>query len=97
MAEAKTQEEPIVLEFAGFWRRFAAFLIDGIILVVVASMFIPFWGRGFFGIQGFDSIIYNWSWAAFNWSVGGLFQLVISALYFIGFWVVSSAFGDILG
>ena len=86
MAEAKTQE-PIALEFAGFWRRLAAFLIDGIILGVVASMFIPFWGLGFFGIQGVEDIWHNWGWAAFNWSVGSLFQTVISALYFIGFWV----------
>ena len=81
------EQGPIVLEFADFWKRFGALIIDIVILSVAASMFIPFWGLGFFGFEGFKHVIGDWGWAAFNFSLGSLFQTAITAAYFVGFWV----------
>ena len=33
--------------YAGFWVRFLAFLIDGILLAVVTAPFVPLWGQNF--------------------------------------------------
>jgi uncharacterized RDD family membrane protein YckC len=33
--------------YAGFWVRFLAFLIDGILLAVITAPFVPLWGSNF--------------------------------------------------
>jgi uncharacterized RDD family membrane protein YckC len=36
------QTDAIALEFAGFWRRFAAFIIDAIAISILTSIVLPF-------------------------------------------------------
>ena len=81
------KQEPIVLEFAGFWRRLGAFIIDILIIVAVTTLFIPFWGFDFFGFEGLNDVIDQWGWASFSWSLGHLIQFLLTAAYFIAFWV----------
>ncbi|MBZ5526210.1 MAG: RDD family protein [Acidobacteriia bacterium] len=41
----------LALEYAGFWRRFAAFFIDVIILSMIIRILFPFQGFNFWNIQ----------------------------------------------
>ena len=83
MAKTKIQE-PIALEFAGFWSRMAAYLIDGVIILVTMTIFTPTWGLD---IPSFNEISAD-PMAAFL-TLRQLFPLlvVISGLYLVSFWI----------
>jgi uncharacterized RDD family membrane protein YckC len=72
----------IALEFAGFWRRLAAFAVDAVVLGVISSMLFPFswigWGRLW------DN---QWYWTVLPLlMMSGFFNLAIYAIYHAGFW-----------
>ena len=79
--------EPIALEFAGFWRRLGAYIIDGIILSVVPIILMPTGGLCFLGITGLDNTFHQWGYLTASWGPGQAFSFIISAAYFVGFWV----------
>jgi uncharacterized RDD family membrane protein YckC len=62
--------------YAGFWVRFLAFLIDGILLGIISSAFTPVWGPQF-TTTGNQIAVHAGSNA-----IGTLVGLV----YFVGFW-----------
>lgn len=84
----KVKTEGIALEFAGFWRRAAAFIIDLIALGFITSLFTPF---RWFGISGFwetNTISDTQTWLIFPILVASEFvSLIIVTVYFVGFWV----------
>jgi len=77
----------IALEFAGFWRRAAALLVDLIILSVISSMFMPYNYFGF--MELWDSDV----WGISEWLIlpqlifGNLLSILVAVAYFIFFWV----------
>ncbi|MGZ6256793.1 MAG: RDD family protein [Candidatus Limnocylindria bacterium] len=62
--------------YAGFWVRFLAFLIDGILLGIISSAFTPVWGPQF-TMTGNQVAVHAGSNA-----IGTLVGLI----YFVGFW-----------
>jgi uncharacterized RDD family membrane protein YckC len=62
--------------YAGFWVRFLAFLIDGILLGIISSAFTPVWGPQF-TTTGNQIAVHAGSNA-----IGTLVGLI----YFVGFW-----------
>ncbi|HAS04238.1 MAG TPA: RDD family protein [Dehalococcoidia bacterium] len=83
----KEESGGIVLEFAGFWRRFAAFAIDAVVLSVVSSIFVPFHHLGYIRLWNPDILggISDWfilpQIILFN-----LITLIIVIGYFVIFW-----------
>ncbi len=77
-------------EYAGFWPRFAAFLIDVLIVSIIQSAFVPIISFGF---------VQPWFWWTNSFSnepdmlalwflgSGGLLAILIAGAYFVGFWV----------
>jgi uncharacterized RDD family membrane protein YckC len=75
----------IALEFAGFWRRLAAFIIDAIILSVISSALFPF---KWFGWA--DLLNGNWYWVIFSiLAVSNMVNVLIYVAYYAGFWTWS--------
>jgi uncharacterized RDD family membrane protein YckC len=71
----------IALEFAGFWRRLAAFIIDAIILSVISSALFPF---KWFGWA--DLLNGNWYWVIFSiLAVSNMVNVLIYVAYYAGF------------
>lgn len=76
-------------DYASFWARFAAFLIDSLIVAVLQSAFAPLIAFGF---------IQPWFWWTNSFSnepdvlglwflgTGGLLLIVIAGAYFVAFW-----------
>ncbi len=63
--------------YAGFWVRFLAFILDGIVLGVISAALSPLWGGGQFSITG-TTMTVNYGGSALSTLVG--------LVYFIGFW-----------
>ncbi len=78
------------MDYAGFWPRFAAWLIDALLVAMIQAGFAP--------VIAFGAIM-PWYWwvnsfsnepdVAGIWFVGtgGLLLLLIAGAYFVGFWV----------
>lgn len=88
------RQEGIAVEYAGFWMRLGAYLIDGIALWLVSSIL------GFIvGLFMFPFVFWAWAPAAdhmmayhplwfFTRAAWSLFWLIIPAAYFICFWAL---------
>ncbi|MDY6912398.1 MAG: RDD family protein [Chloroflexota bacterium] len=84
------QQTPEIVAYAGFWRRLFAYLIDALLLSIAGSLALPMTGLGLLG--QYPPGIPSWygPLAPFEIliaSLSGLFSLVITACYFIVFWV----------
>ncbi|RJO62715.1 MAG: RDD family protein [Dehalococcoidia bacterium] len=66
------------LEYAGFWRRFAAFFIDALILSLVVRVLFPF--QSFWNLQ-------NAWFFIFLAAISNLASTAITVAYTVGFWV----------
>ena len=78
------------MEYAGFWSRFSAWLIDALIVSIIQSGFAPVVAFG---------LIQPWYWWVNSFSnepdimglwfvgTGGLLLILIAGAYFVGFWV----------
>jgi uncharacterized RDD family membrane protein YckC len=72
----------IALEFAGFWRRLVAFIIDAIILSVISSALFPFKWFGWADLWNG-----SWYWAIFPiLAVSNMINVLIDVAYHAGFW-----------
>ncbi|MDD4923589.1 MAG: RDD family protein [Dehalococcoidales bacterium] len=83
------QEESggIVLEFAGFWRRFAAFLIDAAVLSVISSICMPFRQLGYIRLWNPDIFEAISDWLILpQFILGNILLIVIVIGYFVIFW-----------
>ena len=72
----------IALEFAGFWRRFAAFIIDGLCLGAASALIAPLHWFGLGGSNIFDDVV----WSAPLGAIMNLASFVIQGAYFAFFW-----------
>ena len=85
------QESPTV-DYAGFWIRLLAFVIDGLILVVISRLVNGFWsmasGGGFWGGRVADPSLPDAvaTSASALWLLNLAILFVIVVAYFIGFW-----------
>lgn len=91
-AIVQKKKEEVSLEFAGFWRRMAAFLIDFITLAVISSIissiFAPFQWFSFAGFWDAGNAFNEPIWRALPYLVFGNFvSLVVDIAYFVGFWI----------
>lgn len=86
------KREVITLEFAGFWRRLTAALIDLFALAVISSVifliFAPYQWFGFNGFWATGDVFKEPVWRALPYLVGGnLLSLLVNIAYFVGFWL----------
>ena len=51
MDNKKEATDPIALEYAGFWRRFGALIIDLIVISIPSWIMGPVWGLGIYGFE----------------------------------------------
>ena len=87
--------EGTYLEFAGFWRRLVAALIDIFAMAAICSIIILIFqplnlpGFGNFWNFGFDIEALNENfWNALPYLIGrNVLSLLVSIAYFVGFWV----------
>jgi len=100
------RQEGIVVEYAGFWMRLGAYLIDGIVLwiigvilaVLVGLIALPFigWGAMFYPYHvpsAYSVSTFHPLWFLFQ-AIWSLMGLIIPAAYFICFWALR---GETLG
>jgi uncharacterized RDD family membrane protein YckC len=79
---------PFALEFAGFWRRLGAFVLDLVAVAVISSLFTPFRWFGLVGFWDNGNIFDTPLWFGLPLlAVGELISFVITAAFFVGFWV----------
>ena len=75
--------DAVAVEFAGFWRRFAAFIIDaiviGIITGAITSIFFPFTWIPFWGSEA------HWI-PFFRGTVQNIISNGVNISYIVGFW-----------
>jgi len=88
----RQKRETSTLEFAGFWRRFAASLIDLFALAVICSVIILIFSPyQWFGIDifgGTEDVFNEPVWRALPYLVGGnLLSVLVNVGYFVGFWL----------
>jgi len=86
------KREGPALEYAGFWRRMVAMLIDIFALAVICSLIIlvstPFRWIGFEGLWGSTDVLNEPVWRAVPYVIAGnVISLLVSVSYFVGFWI----------
>ena len=77
------------IDYAGFWIRLVAFLIDGIILGVIIWVFNGLWSLVFgFGLMSgsVDPLMPDVAVGAAFWVLGILIPFLIVMAYLVGFW-----------
>jgi len=84
----KEESGGIVLEFAGFWRRFTAFIIDAAVLSVISSICMPFQHLGYIRIWNPDIFEAISDWLILpQFILGNILLIIIVVGYFVIFWV----------
>ena len=86
------KRETSALEFAGFWRRLLAALIDlfavAVICSVIILIFSPYRWFGFGVFQGSEAVFDEPVWRALPYLIGGnVLSLLVNVAYFVGFWL----------
>ena len=86
------KREGIALEFAGFWRRLVAFLIDLFSVAVICSVIILIFSpQRWFGLGGFwgtGDVFEEPFWQAFPYLLAGnVLSVLVNIAYFVGFWL----------
>ncbi|MDD4874528.1 MAG: RDD family protein [Dehalococcoidales bacterium] len=78
----------MALEFAGFWRRVGAFMIDLLALSVISSICMPYGYFGFMKLQTPDILSGVSDWLILPQLIfGNLLSVLVGVAYFIIFWV----------
>ena len=87
MDKEKEATEPIALEYAGFWRRLGAFIIDIIIVSIPSWIMKPIWGSGFYNFGNGNSFPWESSFTDLPPLVFTDFMpTIIGIAYFIILW-----------
>ncbi|WP_238582994.1 RDD family protein [Dehalococcoides mccartyi] len=79
-------KSPLALEFAGFWRRFGAFIIDNIIISIISSAFVPVHWFEIPVFWNIDSLSGIWWLAAPIIAFSNVLSLLAMVAYFVFFW-----------
>lgn len=88
----RIRKESYTVDYAGFWVRFWAFLIDTLILVGIVLLYNGIWGlasgTGFWGKEVTDPLLADTVESAGSslWAVSSAILLLIIVAYFICFW-----------
>lgn len=88
----RVRKESYTVDYAGFWTRFWAFLIDTLIVVGIVWLFNGIWGlasgTGFWGREVTDPLAPGTAGdsASSLWVVSTVMLFLLIASYFIGFW-----------
>jgi uncharacterized RDD family membrane protein YckC len=78
----------VVLEFAGFWRRAAAFVIDLVVLSIVSSICMPYQYFGFMKLWNPDILPNAAEWFILPQLIfGNVLSVLVTVVYFVVFWV----------
>jgi uncharacterized RDD family membrane protein YckC len=80
-------KDAIALEFAGFWRRLGAYVIDTFILAGVFSFLEPVYSSGFQVIWNFSFVDDAGLWVKHLMNLESPAAIILSGLYFVAFWV----------
>jgi uncharacterized RDD family membrane protein YckC len=82
--ETQKPQDILTLEPAGFWRRFGAFVVDMIIIGVLAGFLAPIWGWGigFYNISEAEGLGLDFLYHPIN-----LVSFLIGGVYNVGFWL----------
>jgi uncharacterized RDD family membrane protein YckC len=86
------REESPTVDYAGFWIRLVAFIIDGIILVLLSRVINGLWsmagGEGFWGGSTEEMLVPTvvTGTTSSMWIVNFIVFLAVFIIYFIGFW-----------
>jgi uncharacterized RDD family membrane protein YckC len=85
-------EDGIALEYAGFWRRLAAMLVDVFALTVICGVVIltiaPYQWFGLGNLVGSGNVFNEPPWRMVPYLIAGnVFSLAVNVAYFVGFWV----------
>jgi uncharacterized RDD family membrane protein YckC len=92
MLVTRIRRESYTVDYAGFWVRFFALLIDTLILIGIVWLYNGIWGlasgKGFWGEEVVDSSIPDAvaSSGSSYWAVSGIILFLIVVAYFICFW-----------
>ena len=76
----------IALEFAGFWRRTGAYIIDAIVLGAIFSFFEPLFWPDFGRIFDISTSIDSTIWMTQFKALSNVISFVLSGFYFVIFW-----------
>ncbi|APV43518.1 putative membrane protein YckC, RDD family [Dehalogenimonas formicexedens] len=83
----ETSKGAIALEFAGFWRRFGAWIIDFIVLGAIFSVLEPLLWPDFGKIVSFTTNFDSNYWVGQFRALSNIVSILVSGIYFVGFWV----------
>jgi len=88
----RQKREIPALEFAGFWRRLIASLIDVFALAVICSVvfltFAPYHWFGFEGLWGSTDVLGEPVWRAVPYLIAGnVLSFLVNVAYFVLFWI----------
>ncbi|KSV17989.1 hypothetical protein DA01_04935 [Dehalococcoides mccartyi] len=79
-------KSPLALEFAGFWRRFGAFIIDDIIISLTSLAFVPVHWFEIPVFWNIDSLSGIWWLVAPVSAFTNVLSLSVMVAYFVFFW-----------
>jgi uncharacterized RDD family membrane protein YckC len=82
-----TPKGAIALEFAGFWRRFGAYVIDAIVLGAIFSVLEPLLWPDFGKLFNINSSFDNTYWMTQFKALANVISALLSGIYFVAFWV----------
>jgi len=88
----RVRKESYTVDYAGFWVRFLAFLIDTLILIGIVLLYNGIWGlasgAGFWGGEVADPLLPDAVAGSGSslWAVSGTILFLIVVAYFICFW-----------
>ena len=90
----ETAKGAIALEFAGFWRRLGAYIVDAFVLAAIFSVLEPIYSRGFQLFWNFSFADDAGIWVKHLMNLESPAAMILSGVYFVSFWV---ARGQTLG
>ena len=88
----RIRSESYTVDYAGFWVRFFAFLIDALILVGIVWLYNGIWGlasgAGFFGEEAVDPLLPDAVVGPSSsfWALSSVILFLMMVAYFICFW-----------
>jgi len=87
MDKKKQATDPIALEYAGFWRRLGAFIIDVIVISIPSWIMGPIWGLGIYGLENSNGFPWESTFSDLPPFVFADFvPTIIGIAYFISLW-----------
>ncbi len=84
---SETTKGAIALEFAGFWRRFGAYIIDAVVLSAIFGVLQPLLWPDFGKLFNFSTSFDSNYWMTQFRVLANVISAILSGVYFVVFWV----------